>query len=461
MWEAPSLPWAMLRYLEQQKEKITKFLLPVSILTLILIFDYFYIEPTPDSLFSEKLLALITILCLLATTYGVYLYLDCELKMQKLKNNDLATEQKRRNIEKSRDLLKKAGIASAQKTGKVFAVPDIYKPSYPYQRAYEPAQTDLTPNLKLNLKPFDSFDDLAEDFMKTLGIDKQIKRWIQNIRLWYSKQFLPLILENYSTNITRLNALLREYTQMKDRPWIYSGTFDDEGSQVSYDESMYYKRVSLKEIQDLAIEIGCNYAQDIEITRSFSFRGQNPLETQKASQRVNFIDILKQRMIFEKYTDIPGFNCRGYVLQRMRALARSSCLSAYSSTSGGFYNTDSWTPKRPTDSHILSHLFFCLLNNGNNPSFNPEINLMSEIVINYPSSVPHSDQTSKVWFYQKNPESSIEPHFNIISGGEIWQSYKGNDNLFCAIALFLYHVKNKSQGMFMQMNCSELLELIA
>jgi hypothetical protein len=66
-----------------------------------------------------------------------------------------------------------------------------------------------------------------------------------------------------------------------------------------------------------------------------------------------------------------------------------------------------------------------------------------------------------VWFYQKNPESMIEPHYDIFSGGEIWQSFKGNDNLFCAVALFLYHVKTKSQGMFLQMNCNELLELIA
>ena len=164
----------------------------------------------------------------------------------------------------------------------------------------------------------------------------------------------------------------------------------------------------------------------------------------------------------QDYLDIPGYSCRGYVIQRIRALARSPCLSAYSSRSGGFYNADSWSPKKPTDAHILSHIFFCLLNNGNNPSFNPEASIMNEIVLSYPNPLPREQQSHRVMFYQKNPESQVEPHFDIISGNEIWQAYKGNNNLFCAIALFLYHIKTKSPGyFFIHMNCSELLELIA
>ena len=461
MWEASSLPWAKLRNLEQQKEKILKFLYPVSGLTVLLIFDYFFITPGPDSLFTENILALVTIAGIVASTYGVSQYLKCELEIQKLQSSDVAAEQKRRNLEKSRELLKKAGIFNAPKVTKSFVSNDVCKPSYPYQRGFENTPVDLGQNLKFNLKNFEGADDLTEEFLKSLGVEKNIKRWIQNVKLWYSKQFLPLILENYSDNLTKLNCIIREYTQSRDRPWIYSGTFEDEGSQVSYEESTYYKRVSLKEIQDLAIEIGCNYAQDLEKSRLYSISGQKTMDVQQASQRINFIDLLKQRIIFEKYIDIPGFSCRGYVLQRIRALSRSSCLSAYSSISGGYFNSDSWTPKRPTDSHILSHLFFCLLNNGNNLSFNPEVNLFNEIVIQYPNTLPYTEQGNRVWFYQKNPESSIEPHYDVYSGGDIWQTYKGNDNLFCAIALFLHHIKTKSHGMFLQMNCNELLELIA
>lgn len=458
MWESSSLPWARVQYLEIQKEKLKKLLIPVSGITVLVILDYFYIQPTPDSFISERILALVSTACIVGTTFGVYKYLQYDFESHKLKSNDIITEQKRRNIEKSKELLKKAGVQSAQKVIRTNI--NLYENYSPVHQTYENVSPVIPQPLKLNIRPFDYTDNIAEEFMKSKGLDKKIKSWMQNIRLWYSKEFLPLILENYTSNLNRLNSLLREHTRNKERPWIYSGTFEDEGLSVSYEETMYYQRVSLRDIQDLAIEIGCNYAKDIEITRSFSFRGQNPTENQQALQRVAFIDILKQRIIFEKYIDVPGYNCRGYVIQRMRALARTSCLNGYSSSSGGFYLADSWTPKRPTDSHILSHLFFCLLNNGNNPNSNIDSNIMSDIIINYPSPLPNEDQPHKVWFYQKNPDSQIEPHFDVISGKEIWQAYKGNDNLFCAIALFLHHVKNKSQGYFLHMNCAELLELI-
>jgi len=459
MWDSHSLPWARVQHLEIQKERMKKLLIPVALITILLTLDYCYVSPSSDSLISENLLGLVTSFGLIATTIAVYQFLQCDFEMQKLKSNDLVTEQKRRNIEKSKELLKKAGVESGQKIIKnTFSLHDNYAPTYQKYPAMSPINTQP---LKLNLKPFDYVDDIAEEFMKSKGLDKKIKGWIQNIKLWYSKEFLPLILENYTSNLTRLNALLREHTQGKERPWIYMGTFEDEGFTTSYEESMYYKRASLRDIQDLAIEIGCNYSKDIEITRSFSFRGQNPLENQQAIQRVAFIECLKQRMIFEKYIDIPSYSCRGYIIQRMRALSRTSCLSGYSSSSGGFYLADTWTPKKPTDSHILSHIFFCLLSNGNNPNFNIELDFMSEIIINCPSPLPHEDQPHKVCFYQKNPDSQIEPHFDVISGKDIWQAYKGNDNLFCAIALFLYHVKTKSQGHFIHMNCTELLDLIA
>ena len=460
MWNPSLLPWAKLRNLEQQKQKIIKFLYPVSGLTLILIFDYFFIVSGPDSLFSESLLAFITIVGILASTYGVSQYLKCELDIHLLQKNDMTSDHKRKNLEKNRDLLKKAGILNAAKLTKELESNDICKPNYHYQRGFEIIPINLEKKLKFNFKNFETNNDLTEVFMKSLGVDQKIEKWIKNVKLWYSKELLPLIIKNYSENLNSLNMMIREFTQGRDKPWIYSGTFEDEGTQVTYEESTYYKRASLKEIQDLANEIGCNYVQDLEKSRSYSISGQKSIEVQQASQRKTFIDLIKQRMIFETYIDLPGFNCRGYVLQRIRSLSQSSSLSAYSSSSGGNFNSISWTPKRPTDSHILSHLFFCLLNIGNNPTYNPEVNIFNEIVINYPNTLPYTEQESRVWFYQKNPESLIELHFDVYSGGEVWQCFKGNENLFCAIALFLYHIKIKSSGMFLQMNCSELLELI-
>ena len=322
-----AFPWANLRNLEQQKEKIIKFLYPVSGLTLILIFDYFFI--ISDSLFSESLLVFITIVGILASTYGVSQYLKCELEMHILQSNDSTIDHKRRNSKKNIDLLRKAGILNATIQTKNLASNDICKPIYHYQRGFENTPIDLGKILKINFKDFEKNNNLTEVLIKSLGIDQSIKKWIKNVKLWYSKELLPLILKNYSDNLTKLNVMIREYTQGRDKPWIYSGTFYDEGAQVTYEESTYYKRASLKEIQDLLIEIGSNYAPDLEKTRCYSISGQKPIEVHQANQRKSFIDLIKQRMIFEKFIEIPGFNCRGYVLQRIRILSQSSSLSAY------------------------------------------------------------------------------------------------------------------------------------
>ena len=239
MWESQSLPWARVQYLEIQKERVKKLLIPVSVITVLLTFDYFYVCPASDSLISENLLGLVTTLCIIATTFAVYQFLQYDFEMQKLKSNDLVSEQKRRNIEKSKELLKKAGVQSGQKLMKsTFNLHENYTPVYQNFDVTSPIQPQP---LKLNIKSFDYADDIAEVFMKNKGIDKKIKTWIQNVRLWYSKDFLPLILENYTNNLTKLNSLLREHTQGKDRPWIYAGTFEDEGFTTSYEEHVLQK----------------------------------------------------------------------------------------------------------------------------------------------------------------------------------------------------------------------------
>ena len=173
MWESSSLPWARVQYLELQKEKIKKLLIPVSIITILMILDYFYIQPSPDSLISEKFLGLITTGCIIATTYAVYQYLQYDFEMHKLKSNDLVTEQKRRNIEKSKELLKKAGVQSGQKIIK--STINIHENYTPVYQNYENLTPIMTQPLKLNIRPFDYTDDIAEEFMRTKGIEKKIK----------------------------------------------------------------------------------------------------------------------------------------------------------------------------------------------------------------------------------------------------------------------------------------------
>lgn len=463
MQDPYSSPWAKVQQRKERQEKLRYFLIALASVSVLLLIDLFYVPPNDSSFFGSNFLAPLTLACIAFTGLVAYKYVQEDFETYQLTRDDLSTDSRKRYLEKSKETLRKAGIASTK--SKLIAPPHDYPIQQQNMHHTYPIQSRPvanTPQLNLNLRPFDNADEMAESFMSNKGIDKKIRGWLQNIRLWYAKDFLRLVLENHLENLLALNRQLREYTQGKDRFWIFEGSFDESrGLDLTFEERTYYKRVGLKEIQDLAIEIGCNYAKDLEYTRSFSLKGQQDPNTEKALKRLLLVDTIRQRLMLEKYFEIPGYNCRGYIINRLHALESSTCLSGYSANSGGSYQGDAWTAKRPTDAHILSHAFFRMLNNANNPTAEPDFNMMNDIIVTYPNTPPYSESPQKVLFYQKNPDSIIEPHFEIISGRENWSTYRGNDNLFCAIALFFLHVKTKSQGYFYSMDCHEFFNLIS
>ncbi|CAG9314468.1 unnamed protein product [Blepharisma stoltei] len=462
MYDPNSSPWAKSQQRKDRQEKLRYFLIALASVSVLLTIDLFYVSPSESSLFGTSFLAPLTLICIAFTGIVAYMYVQEDFEVYKLTRDDLPADSRKRYLEKSKETLRKAGIASSKSKVTSFSH-DFPSMATPLHQSYTAqVKPSTSPQLNLNLRAFDSVDDLAESFLANKGLDKKIRTWMQNIRLWYSKDFLRLVLESHLENLLALNKQLREFTQGKDRYWIFEGSFDESrGLDLTFEERNYYKRVGLREIQDLAIEMGCNYVKDLEASRVYSIKGQQDPNVEKAIKRLVFVDTLRQRIMLEKYFEIPGYNCRGYVINRLHSLESSPGLSGYSANSGGSYQGDSWTAKRPTDAHILSHAFFRMLNNANNPTADPEFNMMNDIIINYPSTPPRYEQPQKVIFYQKNPDSIIEPHFEVISGSEIWSTYRGNENLFCAIALFFLHVKSKSQGYFYQMDCHEFFNLIS
>ena len=102
----------------------------------------------------------------------------------------------------------------------------------------------------MNILPFKLTDEVAENFMRKKGIDKKMKTWIQNIRIWMSKDLITLILTNHRENLDQLNQFLKYYTENRaERPWIFEKTLDEASYlNLSYEELNYYKKVGLKEI---------------------------------------------------------------------------------------------------------------------------------------------------------------------------------------------------------------------
>ena len=100
-------------------------------------------------------------------------------------------------------------------------------------------------------------------------------------------------------------------------------------------------------------------------------------------------------MILEKFFEIPEYNARAYTLNRFYQLVQPGYLQGYSSSGGGSYLGSEWTAKRPTDAHILAHLFFRTLNNGNNPNVETDFDMMNRIVVKY----SNIRSENKVFFY--------------------------------------------------------------
>ena len=59
--------------------------------------------------------------------------------------------------------------------------------------------------------------------------------------------------------------------------------------------------------------------------------------------------------------------------------------------------------------------------------------------------------------FYKSKGKSYEPHFDIYSGNELWSCIEGKNNFFCAVALYLYHIKTKSDEKLGKFNCRDLI----
>ena len=457
-------PFVHKQQLRETQEKLMFLLVSLGLVSVLLCADLLFVETSQTPVLDTNSVTILTFICVLLTGFVAYKYKQNDLNIKSLSRDHLYDETRSNTLRKSKDILRRASQEST--TSKGFARRQWTEPVARIQQQ----QPVYTPNIQTpqinfkNIRPYDFGDDIAENFIQSKNLQTKIRTWIQNIRMWYSKDILPHIIANHIENLQSLNRQLHEITKDKPQKCIFEGSFDDPiGVNLTPEEMLNYQRVNLRDIEVLADSIQCNYTKDLEQSKSFSISGQPSYGQIQALFKVKFKETIQQRKVLEKYFEVPGYSSRGYVLQRLHELVRSSCLAGYTSYAGGSYYGDSWTPKRPTDAHILSNIFFRILNNCNNPNpvLDSEFSMMKDIIVSYPEPAPYSDEPQRVCFYQKNPESSVEPHYDIVAGRETLKAYSGNENLFCAIALFLLRIKDKNEGYFYHMNCQELFRLIS
>ncbi|CAG9322333.1 unnamed protein product [Blepharisma stoltei] len=398
-------PHPKIQKIRDYQEKNRIILIGLVTVTIILVTDLLYLAPKKGSMFGTNFMAPLTLACVVMTGAMTIKYINSDLEANKAINS----------------------INYAQ----------IH---YENKEIIENQEQVII-----------SHSQVVEEWMKKKGIDMKIRQWIMNVRQWYSKELIPYILNSNVENIMQLNKLLKEFTKKCEKHWIYEGSFDDiKGFELTHDEKTVYKRVSIRDIQDLIKDLKFNYTLDLELSKKESaIPGDSSKE--EALKRLQLADIVRQRLLLDNFFEIPTFNCRNFVISRLYTLSSTLSLKDYQASPA--VSDNSWTSRKPSDPQILSHLFFRLLNNLNNPTVDPNFNMFSEIVTEAPPSSMH---ISKVLFYQ----TSRIPTFEILSGSEIWTPHKDSDNLFSAIALFLYHVQQKNNGYFYSMDCRDFFKLI-
>ena len=304
------------------------------------------------------------------------------------------------------------------------------------------------------LRPLDE----TTQFMEKRGEFANVRDWICEVRKWFSKDLIPLILSSHIENCKMLNSLLRRFTSHKEQFWVFEGSLGQSMVKLTHEEENYYRRVSLPEIQDLMVELNCNYQRDTQASQSFSLKGHQGVEQAYAQARLQLMETVLQRQLLEAYFKLPGYDAREYVIERLHELALTSSMSGYSNKSGGGFRGDVWSPRHPTDARILAYLFFRMLSAGNNLTKDPKFTLLPEILREFPDPVT---RVPDLYFYQRNPPSSIETHYEVIVDGDSWPAWPGSENVFSAVAMFLYALKTKKKGFFRNMNCAEMIRLIS
>lgn len=137
-----------------------------------------------------------------------------------------------------------------------------------------------------------------------------------------------------------------------------------------------------------------------------------------------------------------------YLIKRIRELSKGGSIGAFKWNSGEAHNFKPWNEELLTDSAIVMHCF-CTYMDSRLPS-NPNSTEGKSFTNQYFKSI--SGEVPKSPLYVSQVKVS-PPHYKIFTEEDgIWELPIGRNNLFHAILVFLYCVKNKYFGRLGRIN---------
>ena len=341
-----------------------------------------------------------------------------------------------------------------------------FAPRYSYQtsrldKSVEPRRKDFL-GLEGKFKDLPSTKELEDYENKELSKDKysetieklQIKHrmrgWMKHTKEWIQEGVLQKLIKLDLDNWT---DLCRVFSRFKYNVVFSKEDFYNKETRgilpYEYDKifkhyfNQSYNLIDLKDLNEIRKRqspVGELYDKYF-----FTFRDGNILKIDE-SYTNTLENLLKQRKDIERYFNIDRFSSesRLYVYQRIEQLSRSSeLLIKYNY--GEPFNGVEWTPRLPTDAHIIMWVFRACFecNNVEDDSGYSKISKIYYDFMDYRTKYQNDEDVLAI--LQVAPHT-YAPFYKVISGTEELNCIPGSDNVFNAILFFLYMLNNKKNS---------------
>ncbi|XP_062374361.1 transmembrane protein 209 [Sardina pilchardus] len=171
------------------------------------------------------------------------------------------------------------------------------------------------------------------------------------------------------------------------------------------------------------------------------------------------ISSLKQAAV-TKASAIPTLNAivqyldvspnQEYLVERIRELAHSGCMSSFRWNGGGDVKNRKWDTDLPTDSVVLMHVLCTYLDSRLPP--HPKYPDGKTFTSQHFSQTPDKPDVTNENLFCIHHSSINPPHYQLIYQGHVYSLPKGRNNLFHTVLMFLFIIKTKESGMLGRVN---------
>eukprot|EP00124_Ichthyophonus_hoferi_P004751 Ihof_evm1s567 gene=Ihof_evmTU1s567 len=299
--------------------------------------------------------------------------------------------------------------------------------------------------------------------------------------------FLPAARKDYDVGFTPLKYQIgyskkpevREQTLVEDTFMSTVGDSKNDGVLVNLEDSMdlwirnFKKWFSSRVLRAVAQRIEIvdqgipTFRVGEELTESVMANYEKVKQTIKmnpagaTAQDIMMKELWDERMVLERYIDIPKCKAKKYVLYRLRELANSDDLEMLRWNSGGFFIGKPWNNQYPTDSQIVYHMFCtfmdivmpCLLPHRHNDYDGPCESPFTKYYTHTRDTLAmcHGQGLHReicLYFDETHPPrfSVLKQENTKVVEDRSVSCQPGRENLFQALSLFIYRAKADMHG---------------